>query len=225
MQTVWDNAHLLQDGLLTTLSLSFVVIVASTLLGVLLGTALLYGPWFLRAVLRLYVDVVRGMPLLVLMFLIYYGVPALDVTILGYHVDTNINRFLTAAIAFSMFGAAHIGEITRGSLNAIPRGQTDAAKALGLTFWPRLKTILIPQALPTMIPPAINTAAEIVKATSLVLLISMNDLLYETQKIAGRTGDVIPMYATAAAVYFVICFTISRFGTWVGGRYRFGTAR
>jgi ABC-type amino acid transport system permease subunit len=76
-----------------------------------------------------------------------------------------------------------------------------------------------------MIPPAVNTAAEIVKATSLVLLISMNDLLYETQKIAGRTGDVIPMYAAAAAVYFVICFTISRFGTWIGGRYRFGTAR
>jgi len=108
---------------------------------------------------------------------------------------------------------------------AIPKGQTDAAKSIGLTFWKRMRYILLPQALPVMIPPWTNTAAEIVKGTSLVTLVSMSDLMFATKKIAERTGDMIPLYFAAAVVYFALCFTISRAGVWLGNKYRFGTAR
>lgn len=225
MQTILDNAGLLWEGLKLTLLLSAVVIVLSGLLGLLVGIASLYANIVIRLALRLYVDFIRGMPLLVLMFIAYYGIPALDISIFGWHVDTNISRFSTATLAFTLFGAAHIGEITRGSINSVPRGQSDAAKSIGLTFWPRFFSIILPQSLPTMIPPSVNTAAEIVKGTSLVVLISMNDLLFATRKVAERTGDIIPLYLAAAALYFVICFSISRFGVWLGERYRLGVAR
>jgi ABC-type amino acid transport system permease subunit len=84
---------------------------------------------------------------------------------------------------------------------------------------------LLPQSLPIIIPPWVNTAAEIVKGTSLVVLVSMSDLLFATRKIAERTGDVLPLYGAAAVIYFVICFTISRVGIWLGGRYRYGVAQ
>ena len=118
-----------------------------------------------------------------------------------------IGRFETATIAFTLFAAAQVGEIVRGAFSAIPAGQTDAAKALGLTFWPRLFTIVLPQSVPLIIPPWTNTAAELVKGTSLVTLVSMSDLLFATRKIAERTGDMMPLYLAAAAIYFVICFS------------------
>lgn len=224
MDVIVDNFDLMSRGLKLTLQLSAVIIVSGTLLGLLVGVGLLYGNRVVRTVLRVYVDIIRGTPLLVVMFLIFYGLPALNINIFGYQVDTNIGRFPTAAIAFSVFSAAHVGEIVRGAINAIPRGQTDAAKAIGLTFWPRLFQVLVPQALPVILPPWTNTAAELVKGTSLVTLVSMSDLLYETQKVSARTGAFLELYAFAALIYFVICFTISRSGALAVRRFRFGVA-
>lgn len=225
MQVVWDNADLMWKGLKLTLELSVVIIFLSTILGTLVGIGLTYGNRVIRTILRLYVDIIRGIPLLVLIFLIFYGLPALTISVGGHTLNTNIGRFQTATLAFTLFSAAHIGEIVRGALMAIPKGQTDAAKSIGLTFWKRMRYILLPQALPSMIPPWTNTAAEIVKGTSLVTLVSMSDLMFATKKIAERTGEMIPLYFAAAVVYFLLCFTISRAGVWLGNRYRFGTAR
>jgi polar amino acid transport system permease protein len=224
MQTVFDNWHLMWRGLSLTLQLSALVILCGTLAGLLVGIGLLFGNRVVRTVLRLYVDMIRGLPLLVLIFLLFYGLPALNIVVLGFKVPTNLGRFETAAIAFSMFAAAHIGEIVRGGLNAVPRGQTDAAKSIGLTFVPRLRSILLPQALPLMIPPWVNTAVELVKGTSLVTLVSLNDFLFASRKIGERTGDVIPVYIAAAIVYFVINFTISRAGARLARRFRVGVA-
>lgn len=215
LNVVTDNVDLMWRGLKLTLQLSAVIIVAGTVSGLLVGVGLLYGSRPIRWLLRGYVDIIRGMPLLVVMFLIFYGLP---------EVGVNFGRFQTAAIAFSLFSAAHIGEIVRGAINSVPKGQTDAAKAIGLTFWPRLFHVLVPQALPVILPPWTNTAAELVKGTSLVTLVSMSDLLYETQKVSARTGGFLELYAFAAVVYFVICFTISRAGALAVRRFRFGVA-
>lgn len=225
MQVVWDNAHLLWDGLKLTLELSAVIIVLSTVFGFLVGVGLTYGNRFVRTLLRVYVDTIRGVPLLVLIFLIFYGLPALDIDIGPWHVNTNIGRFETATLAFTLFASAHVGEIFRGALSTIPRGQSDAARSLGMTFWPRLRYILLPQSIPVVLPPWTNTAAELVKGTSLVTLVSMSDLMFATRKISERTGEIVPLYAAAAAIYFVICFSISRAGVWLGRRYQVGTVR
>lgn len=221
---VWDNRQLLWKGLKLTLELSGVIILVGTVLGLLVGVGLLYGNRAVRTLLRIYVDVIRGTPMLVIIFLIYYGLPALNITIFGHHINTNLGRFQTAAMAFSFFAGAHIGEIVRGGIGAVPRGQTDAAKALGLTFWPRLLLVLVPQSLSIMIPPWTNTAAELIKGTSLVTLVSLSDLLFATQKVSARTNSFLTLYGAAALIYFLLCFTVSRTGVLVGRRFRFGVA-
>lgn len=225
MSEVWDSRHLIWLGLKLTLQLSAVALVFSTLLGLLVGVGLFYGNRVVRTLLRLYVDILRGLPILVVLFLIYYILPAVDLNIVGYHVPTNVGRFQAAAIGLTLFGAAQVGEIVRGALASVPRGQTDAAKSIGLSFWPRLLHVSLPQSMPVIIPPWTNTAAELVKGTSLASLLSMSELLFATRKIVERTGDVLPFYIAAAAIYFVICFGISRLGVLVAQRYRFGVAR
>ena len=212
MQTVIDNFDLLLRGLRVTIELSALIILIGAIVGLFGGVGLLYGPLPIRALLRAYVDVVRGTPLLVQIFLLYYGPTAFDVQVDGF-------RAATAALGF--FAGAHTSEIVRGAVHAVPRGQTDAAKSLGLTFWPRLRYVLLPQALPAMLPPGVNTAVEMVKGTSLVVLVSVSDLLFQARKVAERTGDPMPIYVATALIYFVVCFGISRLGLWIERRFRF----
>jgi polar amino acid transport system permease protein len=214
MQTVADNLDLLALGLGNTLQLSVVIIAFGTLIGLFGGLGLLYGPTPVRGVLRGYVDIIRGTPLLVLIFLIFYGLPALNVEISGWQA---------AIAAFSLFAGGHISEIIRGAVASVPRGQTDAAKALGLTFWPRTVWVILPQSLPVILPPWVNTAVEMVKGTSLVVLVSVNDLMFATVKVAERTGDPMPLYIAAAAIYIGVNLLISRFGAWLERRVSFGT--
>ena len=159
MQTVFENFDLLLRGLRITIALAAVTILIGTILGVLGGVGLLYGPLLIRLPLRVYSDIVRGTPLLVQIFVIYYGLPALDVQIDG---------FRAATVALALFAGAHVSEVVRGAVGAVPRGQSDAAKSLGLTFWPRLRYVVLPQAVPLILPPWVNTAVELVKGTSLV---------------------------------------------------------
>jgi polar amino acid transport system permease protein len=225
MSEVWDSRHLIWLGLKLTLQLSAVAIVASTIIGLFVGVGLVYGNRVVRALLRLYVDIIRGLPILVVLFIIYYILPAVDINVLGWHVPTNVGRFEAAALGLSLFGAAQVGEVVRGALASVPQGQIDAGKSLGLTFWQRLFSISLPQSLPVIIPPWTNTAAELVKGTSLASLLAMSELLFATRKIVERTGDVLPFYLAAAGIYFVICFGISRAGALIAQRYRFGVAR
>ena len=215
MQVVIDNFGLLMRGLAVTLQLSALIILFGTFIGLFGGIGLLYGPVWLRAILRTYVDIIRGTPLLVVIFLIFYGLPALNLEISG---------FQAAVVAFSLFAGAHISEIIRGGVSSVPRGQTDAAKALGLTFWPSLAWVVLPQALPVLLPPWVNTAVEMVKGSSLVVLVSVSDLMFATVKVAERTGNPMPLYLTAAAIYVIINLTISRFGVWLERRNSRGLA-
>ncbi len=224
MRIVYDNRELIWKGLKLTLELSAVVLVLSSIVGLMVGIGLLFGNRVVRVVLRVLVDILRGMPLLVTIFIIFYVLPALNISVLGHHINTNLGRFQTATLAFTLFASAHIGEIVRGSIGVIPKGQTDAAKAIGLTFWPRFFLVLLPQSLPVILPPWVNTAAELIKGTSLVTLVSMSDLLFATQKVSDRTGHIMAFYGAAAAIYFILCFTISRSGVLLARRFRYGVA-
>lgn len=215
MQTVGDNLDLLLIGFRTTLQLAALIILFGTIIGLLGGVGLLFGPPLVRLPLRVYVDVVRGLPLLVLIFFVFYGLPALNVDIAGA---------AAATVALSLFAGAHISEVVRGAVASVPRGQIDAAKALGLTFAPRLAYVVLPQALPAALPPWINTAVEMLKGTSLAVLVSVNDLLFATTKVAERTGNPMPFYLAAAALYFVANFAISRLGVWLERRVRYPVA-
>lgn len=212
MASIIDELPLLLQGVVATLQISVLVVVAGSIVGVFGGLGLLYGPIWLRAPLRGYVDVVRGLPLLVTIFIIYYVPPAFDIDISG---------FAAVVVALSIFAGAHISEIVRGGVASVAKGQSDAAKALGLTFWPRIWSVVLPQALPSIIPPWTNTAIEMVKGSSLAYLVSVSELLFQTYKVVGRTGAAMEIYIAAALLYFAINFAVSRFGAWLERRVRY----
>ena len=214
MQSVLKELPLLLQGVAITLEISILVIVAGSIIGMFGGLGLLYGPVWLRGILRAYVDIVRGLPLLVTIFIIFYVPPSFGI---------EINGFAAVVFALSIFAGAHISEIVRGAVSSVAKGQSDAARALGLTFWPRIWYVILPQALPAIIPPWTNTAIEMVKGSSLAYLVSVSELLFQTYKIVGRTGAAMQFYITAALLYFVINFALSRFGIWLERRVRYAT--
>lgn len=209
---VIKNAHLIGGGLWITLQISGQVLLFGTLIGLFGGLSLLYGPLPLRLLVRAYVDTIRGIPLLVLIFAIFYGLPVLGAQI------SSINA---AVLALSIFGGAHVSEVIRGGIDSIPQGQTEAAKAIGLTFYQRLRWVIFPQGIARIIPPWTNTAVELVKASSLAALVSIIDLLFATQQIAGRTRQPLLFYGVAAVLYFIINYTISNIGARVEKRFSF----
>lgn len=213
MDTVWRNRDLLWIGLQYTIKLFGVIVVLGSVIGVAGGLSLLYGNRPLRWFFRFYVDVIRGMPLIVTIFIIYYGPVAYGI---------NLEPFQSISLALSIFTGAHMSEIVRGGIQSVPFGQTDAAKAIGLTFWQRFRTILLPQAMPVMMPPWTNLTVEALKGTSLAVLVSSNDLLFSIQKVAIRTGEYVNLYVAGIVLYLIGAFLISRFGALVGRRFRYG---
>jgi polar amino acid transport system permease protein len=188
-------------GLGTTLEISAIVLVAGTVLGVAVGLALEYGGLALRLLARAYVDTIRGIPVLVLIFACYFGLPALGL---------RLSSFQAGITALSVFAAAHIAEIVRGGIESIPRAQTDSAMAIGLGFWQRLRLVILPQAVRRVLPPWVNAAVEIVKGSALLSLLGVVELLLAMQNLVGYTFVVLPFYAVTAFLYFAVNFTISR---------------
>lgn len=212
METVIANWPLLMTGLKITIQVSALVLLVGTVLGTIGGLLLLYGPRLLRWLVRGYVDIIRGIPLLVLLFATFYGLPALGV---------QVSALTAAVIALSAFCAAHVSEVVRGGIDSIPRGQTDAGKAIGLTFLQRMRYVIFPQAISRLLPPWVNTAVEMVKASSLISLLSVVDLMLSVQQIVGRTRETLLFYAVAALLYFIINYTISTIGLIVEERYSY----
>jgi polar amino acid transport system permease protein len=213
MDVVWNSRALLWEGLQYTFKLFAFVIVAATALGILLGVGLLYAPWLVRRAIRLYVDVIRGIPLIVVIFLLFYGPVAYGI---------NLSPFQSIATALSIFSAAHMAEIVRGAVTSVAKGQTDAAKSIGLTFWPRFFHIILPQAAPMMMGPWTNLAVDVFKGTSLAVLVSQADFLFAINKRATAKGNFMTFYLSAMAVYFICCFIISRAGAWATRKLRVG---
>ncbi len=205
----WRARLTLLGGLLTTLEISVLVICIGTMVGVLIGIGLCYGARPVRWALRGYVDVIRGIPSLVLIFFSFYGTALLGL---------NISAFFAGVLALGAFCAAHVGELTRGAVQSIPNAQTDAARSIGLGFWGRLAYAILPQALRRMLPAWVNIAAEMVKGSTLLSLIGVLDLLLATQQAIARTFLIIQFYVALMVVYFAINFAISRVGAVVERR-------
>lgn len=201
MHAVLSGLPQLLRGLGATLEISGVVLVTGTVLGALIGLALQYGGLPLRLLARAYVDTIRGIPVLVLIFACYFGLPALGL---------RLSPFQAGVSALSIFAAAHIAEIVRGGIDSIPRAQIDGAKAIGLGFWQRLRLVVLPMAIRRVLPPWVNAAVEIVKGSALLSLLGVVELLLAMQNLVGYTFIVLPFYALTAFLYFTVNFTISR---------------
>ena len=190
----------LWGGLLMTLQVSALVVVFSLVGGILLGVGIVYGPRWLYWPIRLYSDVFRGIPLLVLIFFIYYALPLFGI---------NFTNFVSVVVALSTFETAHIIEVVRGALQSIPRGQNEAAKTIGLRFSQRLVYVIAPQAVRRFLPPWINAVVDTVKGSALVSLVGIVDLMLAIQQVIGRTYVPMPLYVLGALMYFVINYSLS----------------
>lgn len=202
----------LWHGLIVTIETSLLVISQSLAAGLLLGVVVTYGPLPARLAIRAFSDVVRGIPILVLIFAVYYGLPAAGI---------NLNNFVSAVIALVLFSTAQVIEIARGALQSIHHGQVEAGKAIGLTFAQRLAYVVFPQALRRFLPPWINSVTDVVKGSALVSLVGVVDLMLAIQQVIGRTYVPMPLYVLGALIYFAINYPLSSLSRMVEARYAY----
>lgn len=190
----------LLEGMLVTLLVSVSVVLLSILAGIPAGCMLVFGPLWARLPIRLYADFVRGIPILVLLYFVYYGLPAIKV---------NLPSLAAAIVALTAFKTAQIIEITRGAFQSVPMGQTEAAKSIGLGLFDRFFHVLAPQAVRRFLPPFVNSVVDTVKGSSLISLLGIVDLMLSLQQVIGRTHVALPLYAMGAFMYFAINFPLS----------------
>lgn len=203
LHEAWAAREALWAGFLTSLQCSALAIACGTALGVIAGLALTYGRWWGRLPFRVYVDLIRGTPVLVLVLACFYMAPAL-----GWRVSA----FTAGALGLTLFCASHVAEIVRGALQAIPRGQLEAGKAIGLTFRQSLLYVLLPQALRQILPTWVNASTEIVKASTLLSVIGVAELLLSTQQIIARNFMTLQFYLFAGLLFFLINYAIELLG-------------
>jgi polar amino acid transport system permease protein len=183
------------DGLLTTVEVTALGAVLALALSFALGLGT-GSPWrTLRVPLRAVVEFFRGTSLFVQLFWLFYALP-----ILGYQ----LTPLACAVVALGLNYGAYGSEVVRGALAAVPRGQWEAAVALNLTGWQRLRLVLLPQAWPQMIPPFTNLLIQLLKSTPLVSLITVGDITFRMQQIRAGTGDTRDAYLLLLVVYFVL---------------------
>ncbi len=195
-------------GAVVTLEITALSVVFGMIGGSLIGIARLSPILPLRWVIRAYIDFFRGTPLLVQIFMIYFGVPALAQSI---GIPLRFDRLLAAVVALSLNSAAYIGEIVRAGIQSIEPGQAEAANSLGMSGVQTMRYIIFPQALRRMIPPLGNEFITLLKDTSLVSVIGFEELLRRGQLIVANTYSAFEIYTAVALVYLVLTLASSQF--------------
>lgn len=193
---IWNSLPFLLLGLPYTLGITIISFVAGNILGILLTyLGMLPGRW-MKVCIRGYLSFLRGVPALVLLFLLYFGLPY------------QLPALAAAIICFTLTSSAFIGEIYRGSIAGVDRGQWDAAYALGFSFPQVLRLIILPQAFRISIPALSNVAMDLLKGTSLAAMITVPDVFQKAKIVGGRTFDYMSMYILVAIIYWLLCIGI-----------------
>jgi len=211
-------------GLLVTLSLSFVGIAVSLPLGVILALGRRSKMPIIKTLCIVFIETVRGIPLITVLFFASVMLP------LFLPEGVSFDKYLRALIGFSLFAAAYMAEVVRGGLQAIPKGQYEGADSLGLGYWQKMGLIVLPQALKLVIPGIVNTFIGMFKDTSLVLIISMFDLLGVVKQNFSDANWATPQTARsglvfAAFVFWLFCFGMSRYSMYTERRLDTGHKR
>lgn len=189
-----DALPLLLLGLWTTVLLGLVSIVAGFVGGLALALVRLFGPPWLRFLTRIYIDVLRSIPLLVLLVLVYYALP---------FVGIRLTSFTAAAVTLTMVSCAYTAEIMRAGIEAVPRGQFDAAHAMGLTFAQSMRDIVLPQALRIVVPPLTSNCINVLKDTALASVVALPDLLKQATQAQALSANPTPLIG-AALLYLAL---------------------
>jgi polar amino acid transport system permease protein len=193
---VWADWRELAQGALVTIALSVGAIVIGCMVGLLIGLGRLNPRRRVAyALCTAYVAFVRGTPLLVQLFIWFFGLP---------YMGINLPAFFCGVVGMGMYSGAYVSEIVRGSIQSIERGQMNAARSLGMTERIAMRFVIIPQAVVRMIPPLGNEFIALIKNSSLVSLLTIADLMHEGQKIISVSYRSLEVYMVIALIYFVL---------------------
>ncbi len=200
----WDavsgSLGYLMKGALATVELSVTVIVTGTVLGLVGGLLRVMPQPCVQRVVGAIVDGVRAVPLLLQMFFVFFGLPALGI---------EMPVFLSAVLAMTLWMAVNSTEVFRGAVQSIARGQSEAAYSTGLGYWQTMRFVIVPQAVRRMLPPFVGLCTILIKDSSLAAIIGVFELTRATQETIERTFASVELYLFAAAVYFVMCFPLT----------------
>jgi His/Glu/Gln/Arg/opine family amino acid ABC transporter permease subunit len=196
-----EYPRLLLSGLGVTLAVSLCALGVSVVVGTLLGVVRVFRVPVLGVLGNIYVEVVRGIPLIVLLSVVYYGLPALGLTLDG---------FPAAVVALGLYSAAYTSEIVRGGLNSVPLGQLEAARSLGLSRGLSLRFVVLPQAWRVALPALGNEFISLILGSSLASAVTLQELFAQGKYITGVTYRQFEVYAVLAVVYFLLTFILTR---------------
>ncbi|WIH25346.1 amino acid ABC transporter permease [Photobacterium damselae] len=203
----WYRGELI-DGLLITLKISAVSLIFTLGLGLITALLRLSDSIVGRALARGYIELIRNTPLLVQIYILYF--------VLGPILD--LERFTTAVLALSLFQGAYTAEIFRAGLNAIPKGQFEAAASLGLSQWQMYRFVILPQVIKRILPPLTNETVSLVKNSSIVSIMAIFDLTTEGRNIVADTAMPFEVWFTVAAIYLCVTLLLSAIAAWMAHR-------
>jgi polar amino acid transport system permease protein len=206
--------YMIHTGLMTTLELGAIAVLGSAVLGILLGTLITIrfkpSQWLIRA----YVELWRGLPIVVTIFLIFFALPR----VVHWQVFRNLSPFQAAGIGLILWGSAQVAEATRGAVQSIPREQHEAANALGFGWVGTHSFVILPQALRRLLPPMIGLLVNVLQNTTIASLIGVAELLEtgtrSTERLGYATGDshFFAIYGSVMVIFFLISFPLTRLG-------------
>ena len=212
-----NNFERLLIGLWVTIKISLISVILSILFGILLGMVMTLKNPITKTVSKIYLEFIRIMPQLVLLFLVYFG--------LTKSFGINLSGELSAVIVFTLWGTAEMGDLVRSALISIPKHQYESGAALGLSGIQIYRYIIIPQTLRRLIPLAINLTTRMIKTTSLIVLIGVIEVMKVAQQIIEANRYTVPdsalwIYGTIFFLYFIVCWPISLLATRLEKRWK-----
>jgi polar amino acid transport system permease protein len=201
------------SGLWATLLLSGIAFVGGGLAGLGVALARTAPVKALRLAAGVFIDFFQGTPMLLQLFLVFYGLPVFGL---------KVNVWIAVAVGLTLHAGAFLGEIWRGGIQAVPRGQSEAADALGLTYWPRMRHVVLPQALRMSFAPTVGFLVQLIKGTSLAAIIGFVELSRSGQLVSSITYKPLLAFGLVALCYFAICFPLSRYSSRLEKRFAIG---
>lgn len=207
IQRSWQ--YLFFTGMEFTLKLTLLSMTGGIVFGTLLAMMRLSSHKWLSVPATAYVNLLRSIPLVLVIFWFYFLVPYIGAWITGSDRPIQVGAFASSFITFVLFEACYYCEIMRAGIQSIPRGQVWAGYALGLNYWQTMGTVVLPQAFRNMLPVLLTQTIVLFQDVSLVYVLSITDFVGAASKIAQRDGRLVEMYLFVALVYFIICFALS----------------
>jgi glutamate/aspartate transport system permease protein len=201
--------YLFREGMTFTITLTLLAMTGGIIFGTVLAMMRLSKFKVISLVAGAYVNLMRSIPLVLVIFWFYFLVPYIGAWITGASQPVKVGAFLSAVVTFTMFEAAYYCEIMRAGIQSVARGQVWSGYALGLNYWQTMGHIVLPQAFRNMLPVLLTQTIILFQDTSLVYVISATDFLGAAAKIANRDYRLVEMYSFAAVVYFIVSFSLS----------------